>query len=74
MTPDLRYEITIYWSTEDEAFLAEVPDLPGCIADGATYESALAEALAAIEAWIDTAHSIGREVPAPRPKPHALRP
>lgn len=72
MSPDLRYEITIYWSSEDEAFLAEVPDLPGCFADGATYEAALAEALSAIEAWIETAREIGREIPVPRTRPHAV--
>lgn len=72
MTPDLRYEITIYWSSEDDAYLAEVPELPGCIADGATYEEALAEALAAVEAWIETARELGREVPTPRPRPHVV--
>ncbi len=72
MSPELRYEITIYWSPEDEAFLAEVPDLPGCCADGATYEDALAEALSAIEAWVETAREIGREIPRPRTRPHAV--
>jgi predicted RNase H-like HicB family nuclease len=71
MTPDPRYEITIYWSAEDAAFLAEVPDLPGCMAHGDTYEEALAQALSAIEAWIETALEIGHEVPAPRTRPHA---
>lgn len=72
MTPDLRYEITIYWSAEDDAYLAEVPELPGCIADGATYAEALAEALVAVEAWIETAREIGREIPRPRPRPHVV--
>lgn len=67
MTPDVRYSVTLYWSPEDDAFLAEVPELPGCIADGATYEEALAEALAAVEAWIETARELGRDVPTPRP-------
>ncbi len=72
MTPDLRYEITIFWSPDDHAYLAEVPELPGCIADGSTYEEALAEALTAIEVWIETALEIGREVPIPRPRPHVV--
>lgn len=61
-----RYEIIIYWSDEDEAFIAEVPELPGCMADGKTYEEALTNAQVAIEEWIETAKEIGREIPAPR--------
>jgi predicted RNase H-like HicB family nuclease len=72
MTPDLRYEITIYWSAEDHAYLAEVPELPGCIADGSTYEAALAEALRAVEVWIETARELGREVPEPKSRPQVL--
>lgn len=72
MTSEPRYEITIYWSVEDEACLAEVSELPGCIADGETYEAALVSALAAIDAWIEAAREIGREVPAPRTRPHAV--
>lgn len=68
MTADLRYEITIYWSAEDDAYLAEVPDLPGCVADGPTYESALAEALRAVEAWVQTARELGRDIPQPKPR------
>ncbi|ACI20611.1 type II toxin-antitoxin system HicB family antitoxin [Thermodesulfovibrio yellowstonii] len=61
-----KYEIIIYWSEEDEAFIAEVPELPGCMADGKTYEEALTNAQVAIEEWIETAKEIGREIPIPR--------
>jgi predicted RNase H-like HicB family nuclease len=62
-----KYGIWIYWSADDNAYIAEVADLPGCMADGATYQAALAAAEEAIEAWIDTARELGREVPAPQP-------
>lgn len=68
MSPDYRYEIIIYWSEPDQAFVAEVPELPGCAADGSTYGSALASAESAIREWIETARSLGREIPAPRGK------
>ena len=61
-----HYEIIIYWSTEDSAFIAEVPELPGCVAHGDTQESALANAKAAIQLWIDTARESGRQVPEPK--------
>lgn len=61
-----RYEIIIYWSEEDQAFIAEVPELPGCSADGATYQEALAQAEVVIEEWIETATQMGRPIPAPR--------
>ena len=61
-----RYEIIIYWSEEDQAFIAEVPELPGCAADGATYQEALAQAEVIIEEWIETATQMGRLIPAPR--------
>ena len=61
-----RYEIIIYWSEEDHAFIAEVPELPGCAADGATYQEALAQAEVIIEEWIETATQMGRPIPAPR--------
>ncbi len=61
-----RYEIIIYWSDEDQAFIAEVPELPGCAADGATYQEALAQAEVVIEEWIDTARQMGRPIPEPR--------
>jgi predicted RNase H-like HicB family nuclease len=61
-----KYEIIIYWSAEDEAFVAEVPELPGCMADGASYQEALANAETIIQEWIETAGEIGRAIPEPR--------
>lgn len=72
MNAEPRYEIRLYWSAEDQAFLAEVPELPGCMAHGPTYASALNQAIAAIRAWIATARELGREVPDPRRQPHAI--
>jgi predicted RNase H-like HicB family nuclease len=66
MGSELRYEVIIYWSDEDEAFVAEVPELPGCAADGKTYEQALANARIIIEEWIETAKELGRPIPEPR--------
>ena len=60
-----KYEIIMYWSEEDEAFLAEVPDLPGCVADGQTYEETLAETEDIMDDWIETAELLGREIPQP---------
>jgi predicted RNase H-like HicB family nuclease len=64
--PEYRYEIIIYWSDADRAFIAEVPELPGCAADGATYREALENAEVVIGEWIETARELGREVPKPR--------
>jgi hypothetical protein len=64
----MRYEIIIYWSREDHAFLAEVPELSGCMADGASYEEALANAQVVIAEWIETAQAIGRPIPEPKGK------
>jgi len=61
-----KYMIAIYWSDEDEAFIAEVPDLAGCMADGKTYQEALANAEVIIHEWIETAREIGRAIPGPR--------
>ena len=61
-----RYEIIIYWSKEDEAFIAEVPELPGCMADGATYLEAIQNVEIIIGEWIETAKEMGREVPVPK--------
>lgn len=61
-----KYEIIIFWSKEDDAFIAEVPELPGCMADGRTYHDALANAERIIEEWIETAREEGRPVPQPR--------
>lgn len=61
-----RYEVIIYWSAEDNAFIAEVPELPGCAADGATYQEALLNVQGIIAEWIETAEELGREIPEPR--------
>ncbi len=58
-----KYEIILYWSSEDEAFIAEVPELPGCAADGATRQEALANAEVVIAEWIETAKELGRLIP-----------
>ncbi|MBK8700614.1 MAG: type II toxin-antitoxin system HicB family antitoxin [Saprospiraceae bacterium] len=60
---DIRYEMIIYWSEVDRAFIVEVPELSGCIADGETYEEAIANAKHVINDWIQTAISFGREIP-----------
>ena len=61
-----KYEIIIYWSNEDEAFIAEVPELPGCMAHGATQEDALRNAKEAIQLWLDTAAEFGDPIPTPK--------
>jgi predicted RNase H-like HicB family nuclease len=61
-----RYEVIIYWSEEDQVFVAEVPELPGCAAHGSSPETALAQAQEAISLWIDTAREFGDPVPAPK--------
>lgn len=61
-----KYEIIIYWSKEDNAYLAEVPELPGCMADGASYQQALQNAEVIIQEWIETAQELGRHIPEPR--------
>ena len=66
MVNNIQYEIILYWSQEDQAFIAEVPELPGCAADGATYQEALANAEVVIREWIETAHELGRPIPEPR--------
>jgi len=68
MLPTVRYEIILYWSKDDDAFIAEVPELLGCAADGATYREALANAETVIGEWIDTARELGRPIPEPRSK------
>ncbi len=60
-----KYELVIYWSAEDRLFLVEVPDLPGCMADGDSPEAAAANAAEVIKVWIDTAREAGREIPEP---------
>ena len=61
-----KYEIVLSWSQEDRAFIAEVPELPGCMADGVSYQDALANAEVVIQEWIETAEELGRSIPAPR--------
>ena len=61
-----KYEVIIYWSKDDQAFIAEVPELPGCAADGATYQAALANVETIILEWIETAKDLGRPIPEPK--------
>lgn len=61
-----RYEMVIYWSYEDDAFVVGVSELPGCMADGVTYEEAVANAKTMITEWIETAKELGRPIPEPR--------
>ena len=61
-----HYPVLLYWSADDAAFVVEVPDLPGCMADGATQEEALANAVVIIQEWQETARALGRDIPAPR--------
>ncbi len=63
-----RYELIIYWSDKDEAYVVEVPELPGCMADGQSYVEAVENAEKVISEWIETAKELGREVPKPRGK------
>ncbi len=62
----IRYEIILYWSEEDQAVIAEVPELPGCLADGSTYQEALQNVEVIIQQWIETARELGRSIPEPR--------
>lgn len=61
-----KYEIIMYWSDDDGAFVAEAPELPGCMADGATYEEALANVNLVVQEWIETASELGRPIPQPK--------
>ena len=61
-----KYEIILYWSVDDEAFIAEVPELPGCAADGPTRQEALANSETVIQEWIETARELGRPIPEPK--------
>ncbi len=62
----IRYEMIIFWSNDDSTFVVEVPELPGCMADGATYQEAVANAELVIQEWIDIARELGRPIPEPR--------
>ena len=61
-----KYEVIIYWSEEDQAFIAEIPELPGCAADGRTYREALANVEVIIKEWMETARELGRPIPKPK--------
>ncbi len=62
----IRYELIIYWSEIDQSFIVEVPELPGCVADGATYQEAVQNVEVIIQEWIDTARELGRPIPEPK--------
>jgi predicted RNase H-like HicB family nuclease len=64
--PEYRYEVILYWSADDNAFIAEVPELAGCASDGASYGEALANVEVVIQEWIDTARELGRTIPEPK--------
>ena len=64
----IKYEIILCWSEEDDAFIAEVPELPGCMADGANYQEALANVEKIAQEWIETARELGRAIPEPKGK------
>lgn len=63
-----KYEVIVWWSEKDQAYIAEVPELPGCMSDGKTYEEALKNIQVIISEWIETAKKIEREVPQPKGK------
>jgi predicted RNase H-like HicB family nuclease len=65
---DLKYEMIIYWSNEDQAYIVEVPELPGCMADGPTYQKAVSNAEMIINEWIETAKELGKPIPQPKGK------
>ena len=62
----LRYELIIYWSEEDSAFIAEIPELSGCVADGSTYTEAVSNAEVVIHEWLETTKALGRGIPQPK--------
>ena len=61
-----KYEVILYWSEDDEAFIAEVPELSGCAADGPTYQEALQEVQVIMDEWVETARELGRPIPEPK--------
>lgn len=63
-----KFEVVIYWSKDDSAFIAEVPELPGCMADGASYIEAIENVQVVMSEWIETAKELGREIPVPKGK------
>lgn len=66
MSENYKYELVIYWSAEDDAYIVEVPELAGCMADGKTYAEAVANTEVIIKEWIETATKLGREIPEPK--------
>jgi len=66
MVGNIKYELILYWSKQDQAFIAEAPELPGCAADGATYQEAVANIEVVIQEWIEKAKELGRPIPEPR--------
>lgn len=66
MANNIKYELILYWSKQDQVFIAEVPELPGCAADGATYQEAVANVEVAMQEWIETAQELGRPIPEPQ--------
>ena len=66
MDKSYRYKIILYWSGDDETFIAEVPELPGCMADGETYREAIENVEAVMAEWIETAKELGRPIPTPK--------
>jgi predicted RNase H-like HicB family nuclease len=61
-----KYQVIIYWSEEDDTFIAEVPELPGCAADGKTYRDALRNVEGVVQEWLETARELGRPIPKPK--------
>lgn len=66
MADNIKYELILYWSKQDQAFIAEAPELSGCATDGATYQEAVANIEVVIQGWIETARELGRPFPEPR--------
>ena len=66
----MKYEVVIYWSATDKVFIAEVPELPGCMADGKTHAAALKAVSTVAREWIEVARSLGRDIPQPRGRLH----
>ena len=68
----IKYELIIYWSEIDQAFIVEIPELPGCAADGETYQEAVQNAEVVIREWIETAQELGRSIPEPRAREDSI--
>lgn len=66
MSENIKYEMVVYWSEDDDTYVVEVPELPGCMADGSSYEEAIKNTLIIIKEWIETAEELGRNVPQPK--------